>query len=60
MQQVESRQGEGQIFGRTVWNRVVNFSGDSSLIGQTVPVRIVRSNRNSQTGTAAEQYLPAA
>jgi tRNA-2-methylthio-N6-dimethylallyladenosine synthase len=56
----KSRQGEGQIFGRTVWNRVVNFSGDSSLIGQTVPVRIVRSNRNSQTGTAAEQYLPAA
>jgi len=55
-----SRQGDGQIFGRTVWNRVVNFHGDISLIGQTVPVRISRSNRNSQTGTAAEQYLPAA
>ncbi|OGR35293.1 MAG: tRNA (N6-isopentenyl adenosine(37)-C2)-methylthiotransferase MiaB [Desulfuromonadales bacterium GWD2_61_12] len=56
----QSRQGAGQIFGRTVWNRVVNFAGDIGLVGQTIPVRIVRSNRNSQTGTTVEHLVSAA
>jgi tRNA-2-methylthio-N6-dimethylallyladenosine synthase len=46
----ESRQGGGQLFGRTTWNRIVNFAGDPSLTGKIVPVRIVRSNKNSQVG----------
>jgi tRNA-2-methylthio-N6-dimethylallyladenosine synthase len=46
----ESKQGDGQIFGRTTWNRIVNFSGDKELIGQTVPVRISRVFRNSNLG----------
>ena len=46
----ESRQGEGQIFGRTTWNRIVNFPGSPELIGRTVPVRILRSNKNTQLG----------
>jgi tRNA-2-methylthio-N6-dimethylallyladenosine synthase len=45
-----SKQGQGQVFGRTTWNRVVNFSGSVDLIGQLVPVRISRSYRNSQLG----------
>lgn len=46
----ESRQGGGQLFGRTTWNRIVNFPGDKPLIGRTVPVRITASYKNSQLG----------
>jgi len=51
----ESRQGEGQLFGRTIWNRIVNFSGSSDLIGQTVKVKIDRVMRNSHLGTRISQ-----
>lgn len=46
----ESRLGEGQLYGRTTWNRIVNFAGDPALVGTIVPVRITRSYRNSQLG----------
>ncbi len=46
----ESRQGSGQLYGRTTWNRVVNFTGDDNLIGQTVSVKIIKNNRNTQLG----------
>ncbi len=49
----ESRQGDGQLFGRTTWNRIINFSGAAALIGQTVPVRVIRSFKNSQLGELA-------
>lgn len=47
----ESRQGEGQLFGRTTWNRIVNFSGHRSLVGQVVKVKIDKVMRNSHLGT---------
>ena len=46
----ESRQGSGQLFGRSTWGRVINFSGDAALIGRVVPVRITASYHNSQLG----------
>ena len=46
----ESKQGDGQLFGRTTWNRIVNFSGPADLIGTLVPVRIGRVLRNSHLG----------
>lgn len=46
----ESRQGGGQVFGRTTWNRIVNFPGDKSLVGHIVSVRITASYKNSQLG----------
>lgn len=46
----ESRQGQGQLFGRTTWNRIVNFAGPRELIGQRVPVRVSRVYRNSHLG----------
>ena len=46
----ESRQGEGQMFGRTTWNRIVNFQGSTDLIGRTVPVKITKVFRNSHIG----------
>jgi len=49
-----SRRGDGQIFGRNQWNRIVNFAGDETLIGQTKPVRIDRVLRNSHLGTIVE------
>ena len=50
----ESRQGEGQLFGRTTWNRIVNFSGPPELVGQLVQVKVTKSYRNSQLGELAE------
>ncbi|MFO7984076.1 MAG: tRNA (N6-isopentenyl adenosine(37)-C2)-methylthiotransferase MiaB [Desulfuromonadales bacterium] len=46
----ESKAGQGQIFGRTTWNRIVNFHADSSLVGKIANVRITRNFRNSQLG----------
>lgn len=45
-----SKQGDGQLFGRTVWNRIVNFSGPEELIGTTIDVRIDKVLRNSNLG----------
>jgi tRNA-2-methylthio-N6-dimethylallyladenosine synthase len=50
-----SKQGEGQLFGRTDWNRIVNFSGPEELIGKLVPVRIDRVHRNSHLGDLVTQ-----
>jgi len=50
----ESRMGEGQIFGRTTWNRIVNFAGPGELTGNIVPVKIIRSYRNSLLGELPE------
>jgi len=49
-----SRQGQGQLFGRSSWNRIVNFSGPEHLIGRLVPVKVTRSMRNSQLGELVE------
>jgi tRNA-2-methylthio-N6-dimethylallyladenosine synthase len=46
----ESKQGKGQLYGRTTWNRIVNFSGPPELVGQLVPVKVTKSYRNSQLG----------
>ncbi len=46
----QSRQGGDQLFGRTTWNRIVNFAGDPALIGHLAPVRITASYKNSQLG----------
>jgi len=50
----ESRMGEGQVFGRTTWNRIVNFTGPSELSGRLVSVKITRSYRNSLLGELPE------
>jgi len=51
----ESKQGQGQLFGRTTWNRIVNFTGPKELVGQLVQVKVTKSYRNSQLG---ELMLP--
>jgi len=50
----ESRRGDGQLFGRSTWNRIVNFAGPKSLIGRIVPIRITGSFKNSQVGELVE------
>jgi len=45
-----SRQGGGQLFGRSTWNRIVNFNGAPELVGRIVPVKVTRNYRNSQLG----------
>lgn len=51
----ESRQGRGQLFGRTTWNRIVNFTGPAEMVGREVDVRVTRSLRNSQVGELATE-----
>ncbi len=46
----ESRQGDGQMFGRTTSNRIVNFAGTLDMIGTMVDVTITRVFRNSNLG----------
>jgi len=38
------------LFGRTTWNRIVNFPGEKNLLGRIVPVTIVKVFRNSNLG----------
>lgn len=45
-----SKQGEGQMFGRTTANRIVNFAGAADLIGTMVNVRVTQVFRNSNLG----------
>ena len=49
----ESKIGQGQIFGRSTWNRIVNFPGPKKLCGQLVSVKIRKSYRNSLLGELA-------
>ena len=49
-----SRHANGQLFGRTTWNRVVNFSGSTELIGQVVQVKISEVLRNAHLGELVE------
>jgi tRNA-2-methylthio-N6-dimethylallyladenosine synthase len=44
-----SKRGD-QIFGRTSGNRVVNFAGDTTLIGSIVELTITRAFQNSLLG----------
>lgn len=52
-----SKQGDGQLFGRSTWNRIVNFAGEADLVGRCVDVRITRSFRNSQLGELVTDHL---
>ncbi|WP_305045281.1 tRNA (N6-isopentenyl adenosine(37)-C2)-methylthiotransferase MiaB [Geoalkalibacter sp.] len=55
-----SRQGGAQLFGRTTWNRIVNFAGPADRVGQVVPVRITTSLKNSQVGELEMEETRAA
>jgi tRNA-2-methylthio-N6-dimethylallyladenosine synthase len=46
----ESKMGAGQLFGRSTWNRIVNFSGPEELAGTLVSVKITKAFRNSLLG----------
>jgi tRNA-2-methylthio-N6-dimethylallyladenosine synthase len=46
----EAQRGEGDMAGRTENNRVINFQGDPSLIGQFVDVLVEQAFSNSLRG----------
>ncbi|TNF49918.1 MAG: tRNA (N6-isopentenyl adenosine(37)-C2)-methylthiotransferase MiaB [Deltaproteobacteria bacterium] len=46
----ESKVGAGQMFGRSTWNRIVNFAGPADLAGKLVSVTITKAFRNSLLG----------
>jgi tRNA-2-methylthio-N6-dimethylallyladenosine synthase len=48
----KSRRRDWELSGRTSGNTVVNFPGDPSCVGRTVPVRITGANPNSLRGEA--------
>lgn len=45
-----SRRGKGQMTGRIPTNNIVNFTGDFCSIGDILPVRINKANKNSLDG----------
>jgi tRNA-2-methylthio-N6-dimethylallyladenosine synthase len=45
-----SRLKSGQMMGRTRTNRIVNFSGEETLVGSLLPVRIIGASANSLLG----------
>jgi tRNA-2-methylthio-N6-dimethylallyladenosine synthase len=49
-----SRKSDLELAGRTENNRVVNFKGPDSLIGDFVRVEITQAMNNSMKGTLAE------
>ena len=49
-----SKVGDGQMFGRSTWNRIVNFSGPAELAGTLVKVKITKAFRNSLLGELTE------
>jgi len=46
----KSRLKNGQIMGRTRANRIVNLTGDETLVGSLLPVRIIGATANSLIG----------
>ena len=50
----ESKFGAGQMFGRSTWNRIVNFAGPAELAGKLVSVKITKAFRNSLLGELVE------
>jgi tRNA-2-methylthio-N6-dimethylallyladenosine synthase len=46
----QSKQNTQDVTGRTRSNRIVNFDGDLSLVGQLVPVRITKAYAHSLRG----------
>jgi len=45
-----SKNSSNDLMGRTRSNRIINFSGDASLIGKTIPVRIKKAFLHSLRG----------
>jgi len=50
-----SRNGNGDMTGRTRGNRIVNFPGKTGLIGKTISVRIVKAFPHSLRGEMEER-----
>jgi tRNA-2-methylthio-N6-dimethylallyladenosine synthase len=46
----------GQVFGRSSYNRIVNFDGDVSLVGSLADVEIIAGYQNSQLGRLAAGF----
>lgn len=55
-----AKRNPGELAGRTANNRIVNFAGDPSLIGQMIPVEITEALAHSLRGRAVERAMPAA
>ena len=51
-----SRKNPAQMSGRTENNRVVNFDGDSSLVGRILPIEITEALPNSLRGRTVVSY----
>ncbi len=51
-----SKTNEELLTGRTTCNRIVNFSGDSALVGKIVNVNITKAFMNSLRGEAAVDH----
>jgi tRNA-2-methylthio-N6-dimethylallyladenosine synthase len=50
------KKGDGQLTGRTLGNKVVNFSANKNLKGQLVRVKIITGFQNSLLGEVVDKY----
>jgi len=55
-----SRKDPNEVMGRTPSNRIVNFAGPPSLVGQLVPVTVTEALPNSLRGRLAPQAVAGA
>lgn len=52
-----SKKNPDEMMGRTPCNRIVNFPGDRSMIGQIIKVRITEAYQNSLKGEAIREGI---
>ena len=50
-----SKQSDQDVTGRTRSNKIVNFEGDISFVGKSVPVRIIQGYAHSLRGQVAQR-----
>ena len=51
----EYHESDGRAFGRSTQNKVVHFKGHSSLVGQTVPVKVSQAYAQTLRGEMLSQ-----
>lgn len=51
-----SKNNTDKLTGRTLTNKIVNFSGEDKLIGKTIPIKIIRGGLYSLEGQIVEYH----
>jgi tRNA-2-methylthio-N6-dimethylallyladenosine synthase len=55
----QSKQSEKDVTGRTRSNKIVNFEGDMNLVGEIIPVQIIKAYPHSLRGETTSAQNPS-